>query len=50
MPIQFLIPAPFYRESILSEFKHFPCFTRIGTTALRQSLNVTVQYYADPVV
>ena len=50
MPIQFLIPSPFYSKSNLLEFKNFPCFTRLGTTALRQSLNLTVQYYADPVV
>ena len=50
MLIQFLIPAPFYSKSILSEFKHLSCFTRLVTTALRQRLNLTVQYYADPVV
>ena len=50
MLIQFLIPAPFYRKSTLSEFKHFPCFARPGTTALREIINPTIKFDADPVV
>ena len=50
MLVQFLITAPFYRKSTLSVISHFLCFTRPGTTDLRQSLNLNVKYYADPFV
>ena len=50
MLIQFLIPAPFFSKSNLSEFKHFPCFARPGKTALREIINSTEKFDADPVV
>ena len=50
MLIQFLIPAPFYSKSTLSEYKHFTCLSKTGMTAMRQSLNLTIKFDADPFV
>ena len=50
MLTQFLVNAPFTVNPLYQNLSISNASPSPGTTALRQSLNLTVQYYADPVV
>ena len=41
---------PINVKSTFSEIKYFACITRLGTTCLRRSLNLTKKFDADPFV